>query len=102
MRLGLRTTYTVGVQTDTASYESVTRAPANGYRADTALVTVPGRLILVQSSNPTACSTSVTGTTLYAKVVVDQVDPATRQMVIRYTVDPNCGFRSFGTGIPKD
>ena len=99
---GLATTHTVALQADTIPYESLIRAPAGGYRADTALVTVPGRMILVQSTNPTACSTSLTGTTIFAKVIADVVDPATRQLIIRYTIDPNCGFRSFAPGIPKD
>ncbi|HWH52095.1 MAG TPA: hypothetical protein VN651_11180 [Gemmatimonadaceae bacterium] len=99
---GLATTHTVALRTDTVAYESLIRAPTGGYRADTALVTVPGRMILVQSTNPTACSTSITGTTIFAKIIADVVDPATRQLIVRYTIDPNCGFRSFQSGIPKD
>jgi hypothetical protein len=99
---GLATTHTVALRSDTVAYESLTRAPTGGYRADTALVTVPGRMVLVQSTNPAACSTSLTGTTIFAKVIADVVDPATRQLIVRYTIDPNCGFRSFASGIPKD
>ena len=39
---------------------------------------------------------------IYTKVVVDSVKPATGSIFLRATSDPNCGFRSFGTGIPKD
>ena len=63
---GLAATHTVGLQTATGAYESLTRAPNSGYRADTALVATPGVPVLVQ------------------------------------TTDPNCGFRSFLPGIPKD
>jgi hypothetical protein len=45
---------------------------------------------------------SVTGTTIHAKIVVTAINIPSRQLTIRYTVDPNCGFRSFATGIPKD
>ena len=45
---------------------------------------------------------SITGTTLYAKILVQAVDPVSRQIKVRYTVDPNCGFFSFATGLPKN
>ena len=40
---------------------------------------------------------------IHAKIVVQldrRVD--SHDVRLRYTVDPNCGFRSFATGIPKD
>jgi hypothetical protein len=99
---GLATTYTVSLQTVSGKFEDLTRAPGSGYRADTALVTAPNTVIVVQSTDPNACTTSLTGTTIYAKVVVTAVDPVSRAMSLRYSVDPNCGFRSFLSGIPKD
>jgi hypothetical protein len=33
---------------------------------------------------------------------VTSVDRATRQLKVRFTVDPNCGFVSFAPGIPKE
>ncbi len=99
---GLASTHAVGLQLNTGTYESIGEAPSNGYRADTALVTIPGKTVLLQSNDPTACSASLTGTTIYGKVIVDVVDPQTRQLSVRFTVDPNCGFRSFASGIPKD
>jgi hypothetical protein len=98
----LATTYTVSLQTVSGNFEDLTRAPGSGYRADTALVTRPNTLIVVQSTDPKACSTSLTGTTIYAKLIVTAVDPVSRGMSLRYSVDPNCGFRSFLSGIPKD
>jgi hypothetical protein len=99
---GLATTFTVSLQTVSGNFDELTRAPNTGFRADTALVTAPNKLIVVQSSNPNACGTSLTGTTIYAKVMVTAVDPVARTMSVRYAVDPNCGFRSFLSGIPKD
>ena len=99
---GLAATHTVGLQTTTTTYENVTRAPTSGYRADTALVATLNVPVLVQTTDPNACGVSLTGTVLYAKVVIRSVDPVLRQMVVQFTTDPNCGFRSFLPGIPKD
>jgi hypothetical protein len=99
---GLAATHTVGLQVATSAFETLTRAPTSGYRADTALVATPGVPVLVQTSDPNSCGTSLTGTVLYAKVVIRSVNVATRQMVVQFTTDPNCGFRSFLPGIPKD
>ena len=100
---GLAATHTVGLQTATTSFESLTRAPTSGYRADTALVASVNVPVLVQSADPSACSTSITGRTVYAKVVIRSIDVAARQMIVQFTTDPNCGFRSLLPGvIPKD
>jgi hypothetical protein len=86
----------------TTSYDGLGRAPRSGYRADTALVTTVNRVIVVQSQDANACGVSITGTTLYAKVIITSVDVETRQLTIKYTSDPNCGFFSFAAGLPKD
>ena len=39
---------------------------------------------------------------MYAKIVVDSVNTTTRQIFFRATRNPNCGFRSFQPGVPKD
>ena len=99
---GLASTHTVALQTVNSTFEALTSAPKNGYRADTAVVTSVGQVILVQSQDPNACSTSLTGTTLYGKIIVTAIDPKARTLTIRYTADPNCGFFSFASGIPKE
>jgi hypothetical protein len=99
---GLATTHTVALQTSGSTYDGLGQAPKNGYRADTAAIITPGQVIVVQSQDPNACSTSITGTTLYGKVVVDSMNAASRKLFIRYTTDPNCGFFSFAAGLPKD
>lgn len=99
---GLATTHAVGLQTVTTSYDALTSAPKSGYRADTALVTTVNRVIVVQSQDANACGVSLTGTTLYAKLVVTAVDLQARQLTLKFTTDPNCGFFSFASGLPKD
>ncbi|HEY4131909.1 MAG TPA: hypothetical protein VGM50_14915 [Gemmatimonadaceae bacterium] len=99
---GLVTNHTVSLATVPDAYDALGSAPKITYRADTALVTKPNVTIVAQSSDPNACGVSLTGTTLYAKIVVTSVDLVNRQLKVRFTSDPNCGFRSFSSGIPKD
>jgi hypothetical protein len=98
----LAASHTVSLQAVTSDFATLDRAPKNGYRADTALVARPGQVVVVESQDPNACGISITGTRIYAKIQVVAVDPVTRQITIKYTVDPNCGFLSFASGVPKD
>ena len=99
---GLSSTHGVGLQRSEADFDAIGSAPKNGYRADTALVVRVGETVLVQSTDPTACALSITGSSIYAKVVVTGVDTEAHTLAIRYTIDPNCGFLSFGAGVPKE
>lgn len=98
---GLTSTYSVGLQVSPTSFDNLLTAPKTGYRADTALVGAADAVILVQSNDLTTCATAVSGSNLYAKIVVRSVDPVSRSMNVTFTVDPNCGFVSFADGIPK-
>jgi hypothetical protein len=82
------------------SFESITEAPKSGYRRDSTMVVNPGVTFVIESADPAACGTSLIASTIYAKVVVDEVDAAARRMRARFVVDPNCGFRSFAAGTP--
>jgi hypothetical protein len=99
---GLSSKHTVGMQRISADFDALTSAPKSGYRADTTLITSPGQVVAIQSSDPNACGISLTGSTLYAKVVVTAIDVVTRTLSVRFAVDPNCGFVSFAPGVPKD
>jgi hypothetical protein len=98
----LASTHSVGLRTVPDSFGAVLSAPKTGYRADTSLVTSRNVVVIAQSQDVSTCGVSLTGSTLYAKIVVTSVDLATRQLHVRFTVDPNCGFVSFAPGIPKD
>ena len=98
----LAQSHSVGLRTVPDSFEAVMSAPKTGYRADTSLVTSRNVVVVAQSSDVNTCGVSLTGSSLYAKIVVTSVDRATRQLKVRFTVDPNCGFVSFASGIPKD
>jgi hypothetical protein len=99
---GLAPSHTVSLQAVSGSYDALDRAPRTGYRADTALVASINQVVMVQSQDANACSVSLSGTTLYAKLVITAIDPVTHGMSIKFTADPNCGFYSFASGLPKD
>lgn len=99
---GLAVTHTVALQKVTGTFEALMTAPKNGYRADTAVVAQVNQIIVVQSQDANACGTSLTGTTIYGKIIIDSIDVVARQIRIRYATDPNCGFYSFAPGLPKD
>jgi hypothetical protein len=98
---GLTSTHGVGLQKTTSDYSTVLSAPKSGYRADTALVVGPNQTVLVQVQDP-ACAVSITGTSIYGKLVVLSVDKVARTLDVQYTGDPNCGFLSFAPGVPKN
>ena len=82
------------------AFDAITTAPGQGYHADTVQVVPVGTTVLIQSQDALACQASLVGTTVYGKVVVDSIDTRSRLMFIRFTSDPNCGFRSFAPGMP--
>jgi hypothetical protein len=99
---GLSSSHTVGLLSVSGDFDALATAPKTGYRVDTTLVTVPGQVVAIQSTDPNACGISLTGTTLYGKVVVTAVDLVQRTLAVRFAVDPNCGFYSFAAGLPKN
>jgi hypothetical protein len=88
-----------GLRTVTGSFESVTVAPTDGYSEDKPLILDPGAVVAVRAQ-PTICAGTLQ-TDLYSKLVVTSVNPANRTITFRFTVDPNCGYRSFQPGLPK-
>jgi len=97
----LTTTHGVGLQKSSQAYDAITEAIKSGYRADTALIVSPGQTVLVQVQDP-ACAVSIASTSIYGKLEILSVDKVARTMQIQYVADPNCGFLSFATGIPKN
>lgn len=100
---GLSAAHSVGIQPFKGTYESLEKAPSTGYVADTLFSAKAGDTFIIQTSDPTACSFSIYSNVIYAKVQVLGVDPGTRTVRTRFTVDPNCGFFSLvPSGLPKD
>jgi hypothetical protein len=89
----------VGLLKVAGAYESVLSAPSSGYGYDSALVALPGEVVVVQAQGQPFCNLDPI-TTVYSKLTVDSVDTSSRTVHFRMTVDPNCGFRSFAPGVP--
>ncbi len=92
----------VGLQKVAGTFETIAEAPKTGFEADSALVMLPGEVVVIQSAHNSSgdlCQFAL-NPNLYAKFAVDSVHLAPRTLYLRLGLDPNCGFRSFATGIP--
>lgn len=91
----------VGLRKVAGSFDSVTIAPTGMY-ADSVVLARPGDVIIVQSlRNGTGdvCQFDISPY-IYTKLRIDSVIPSLRTIAVRAVLDPNCGFRSFESGIP--
>jgi hypothetical protein len=100
--VGAGATRPVGLQKIVAAFETVLEAPTTGYDNDTPVVLTPGETVVIQSAHNglgDICQFALSPF-LYAKVGLDSVSLATRTLYVKMGVDPNCGFRSFASGVP--
>lgn len=99
----LATAHSVGIKRDSStSYESFLDAPGSGYVVDSAFTADVGEVFAIQSTDASACGFSYYSPYIYAKLQVLDVDTTARKVHLRFTVDPNCGYRSLiPTGTPK-
>jgi hypothetical protein len=92
----------VGLQKVPGIFDSVTAAPKTGFETDSALVMAPGEVVTIQSPHNISqdiCQFAISPY-LYAKIVADSVNLASRTVFVRVVFDPNCGFRSLTNGVP--
>jgi hypothetical protein len=100
---GLSPAHSVALQRYSGTYDALTKAPQSGYVTDSLFTTKVGDVFAVSTTDPTACGFSIYSNVIYAKIEVLGIDPGTRTVRTRFTVDPNCGFFSLiPSGIPKD
>lgn len=95
-------TRAVGLIKVAGLFDTVSAAPKTGFETDSALVLMPGEVVVVQAAHNTSgdlCQFAISPY-LHAKMVVDSVNLASRTLFIRTVFDPNCGFRSLVDGIP--
>jgi len=96
-------TRAVGLQRVQTTYEGTLDAPSGTYQIDSAFVVLPGEVVAVEAPSPTYCTALGSfAQNIYAKLTVDSVRTDDRTVYFRVTVDPNCGFRSFAAGKPRD
>lgn len=95
----------VGIQTlFTTPFDNINSAPGGYYRPDTAIVVQPGQPFVLLTNRTTGSDACVydPSPTIYAKVVIDSVQPTTtRAIYLRMVSDPNCGYKSFAPGLPS-
>lgn len=92
-------TRTVEFQRGVGTYNTIVEAPKTGWQADSSLTVNEGQSFLVKV-NTLYCQYDFQQV-VYAKFIVDSVIPAERRMKISARINPNCGFRSFLSGVPE-
>jgi hypothetical protein len=91
----------VGVQKLKVPFNDLGRAPASGYVTDSTVSLSPGEGIVIQSQS-SGCTALSFSPFLYTKLAIDSAKANTREIWFHTMHDPNCGYRSFGSGIPKN
>ena len=92
----------VGLRKVAGTFESVTEAPSGTY-ADSVIVATKGDVVVVQSvrnGSGDACQFDISPY-IYTKMLVDSIATDIRTIKVRTVLDPNCGFRSFESGVPS-
>ena len=94
----------VGLLKGTGTFASIERAPNSGYLTDKTITLSPGEVLILQTARNTGNDMCMYGISpyIFAKIGLDSVDLKDRSIFFKSTVNPNCGFRSFKTGIPTD
>ena len=93
----------VGLRKVAGTFDSITEAPPGVYQTDTAVVASKGEIVVVEAnrgSSGDVCSFNISPN-IYTKILVDSIDTSSHTITIQTVMDPNCGFRSFATGIPS-
>lgn len=92
----------VGLRKVTGTFDEVVSAPTGTYQPDSAVVASVGDVVVVEANHASSgdvCYLNVSPN-IYSKISVDSVNVEAHTIVMRTVLDPNCGFRSFATGIP--
>jgi hypothetical protein len=80
------------------SFESILEAPTKGWTNDSLLTLNVGDVFLVRIAT-LFCQFELRQQ-IYSKYRVDSIIAPERRAILSSVIDPNCGFRSFQTGIP--
>lgn len=98
----------VGLMTTDLAFDEVTSAPKEGngreYVTDEPVLLSEGDVVVIESpSQSCAFSVNSKGNSFYGKLVVDSIRTSpVERIFVRAASDPNCGFRSFAEGIPRN
>lgn len=89
----------VGFVRPTQTYDAILEAPRSGWTNDSSIVLVAGDIFITRVSSA-FCQFDFRQE-IYAKFRVDSIIPAQRRYRLQALINPNCGFRSFQTGVPE-
>jgi hypothetical protein len=86
----------VGLQTLSSAFDATRIVPSSGYDTLSVKTVSPGTVVAVELLDATTCFsyTVIQSQYLYAKLVVDSINTASKKIYIRTVVDPNCGYYS--------
>lgn len=87
-----------GLQLTTTPFDSIMRGALDGYEREQPVRIRQGDVLLA-ASRTQQCTYQVVRPRV-AKLRVDSVDVAARQVSIRVVIDPNCGYLSLAPGLP--
>jgi hypothetical protein len=92
----------VGIRPSPGTFDQLQNAPSGTYQTDSSLVVSIGDLIVVQTTRafPGEFCQYTISPYLYAKISVMSIDMTARTIQFQLGIDPNCGFRSFKSGLP--
>jgi hypothetical protein len=94
----------VGLLKVAGTFESVERAPSVPYEPDESLTVSPGEVVVIEARRNRSgdiCTFAISPN-VYSKIVVDSVSAGSNAIWFRLVANPNCGFRSFVAGLPKN
>jgi hypothetical protein len=94
----------VGFALPSTTFDALSSAPRDGYRFDSLQVVTTGQTVAIESQGVTSSGLVCASATspIRAKLIIDSVARATGALHLRMLTNPNCGFRSFASGLPKD
>ncbi|MEX2182573.1 MAG: hypothetical protein WD771_11060 [Gemmatimonadaceae bacterium] len=88
----------IGIIRATDAYADITAAPTRGWVLDSTFTFDVGESFIVRVQTLFCSGTFFSE--VYAKYQVDSIFPTERRIKLTGRVNPNCGFRSFATGVP--
>ncbi|MEX0908656.1 MAG: hypothetical protein WDZ58_02735 [Gemmatimonadaceae bacterium] len=94
----------VGLRKVEGTFESVQRAPSGIYETEEPLTVSVGEVVVIEArrNRQSDLCTFALSPNIYSRLVVDSVSAGTDAIWFRLVVNPNCGFRSFAPGLPKN
>lgn len=87
-----------GLQLTTMEFDSLVLAPTTGYEKER-MIPISVNSVVIAASRLQNCEFGIVSPR-YAKLLVMDLNLTERRAAIRVVIDPNCGYRSLGSGIP--